>query len=100
MILLKIHICDFAYLHLLINYTMKKMTCEQLGGACSKEFHAVSFEEIAELSKKHGMEMFAQNEPRHLAAMSKMQELMKTPEALNQWLEIKRTEFNAQPDLT
>jgi len=34
------------------------MTCKQLGGACDKEFHANSFEEMADLSKKHGMEMF------------------------------------------
>ena len=32
---------------------MKAMTCKQLGGACEKVFHANSFEEIAEMSKKH-----------------------------------------------
>ena len=37
---------------------MKTMTCKQLGGACNKTFHANSFEEIADMSKKHGMEMF------------------------------------------
>ena len=37
---------------------MKTMTCNQLGGACEEQFHANSFEEIAEMSKKHGMEMF------------------------------------------
>lgn len=36
---------------------MKTMTCKQLGGACDKEFSANTFEEIAELSKQHGMEM-------------------------------------------
>jgi len=30
---------------------MKSMTCNQLGGACDKEFHAVTFEEMAEMSK-------------------------------------------------
>jgi len=34
------------------------MTCKQLGGACDVEFKADIFDEIAELSKKHGMEMF------------------------------------------
>ena len=33
------------------------MTCRQLGGACDLEFRAASFEEMAELSKQHGMEM-------------------------------------------
>ena len=37
---------------------MKTMTCRQLGGACELEFRANTFEEMAELSKKHGMEMF------------------------------------------
>ena len=37
---------------------MKSMTCNQLGDACEKAFHAETFEEIAEMSKQHGMEMF------------------------------------------
>ncbi len=36
---------------------MKTMTCEQLGGACDKEFHAKTFEDMAEMSKKHVHEM-------------------------------------------
>jgi hypothetical protein len=45
---------------------MKTMTCKQLGGACDKEFYANSFEEMADLSKKHGMEMF-QKVTRHIS---------------------------------
>ena len=37
---------------------MKTMTCNQLAGACDLEFHANTFEEIKEMSMKHGMEMF------------------------------------------
>ena len=37
---------------------MKTMTCKQLGGACDKEFNANTFDEIAEMSKMHGKEMF------------------------------------------
>jgi len=59
---------------------MKKMTCKQLGGACDLEFQANTFDEIAELSKKHGKEMFEKNDAAHLEAMHKMQELMKNPE--------------------
>lgn len=40
---------------------MKTMNCKQLGGACEKEFQADSFEEIAEMSKKHGIEMLKIN---------------------------------------
>lgn len=77
---------------------MKTMSCKQLGGACDKVFHADSFEEIAELSKQHGMEMFRKNDQAHLAAMNRMQELMQNPEAMNAWYEGKRKEFDALPD--
>ena len=74
---------------------MKTMTCRQLGGACEKEFTADSFEEIAVLSKKHGMEMFQNGDEEHLKAMGKMKELMQTPSAMKDWFEAKKKEFNA-----
>ncbi len=74
---------------------MKSMTCKQLGGACDQVFSANSFEEIAELSKKHGAEMFAKNDTAHLAAMNKMREMMHEPSTFNNWMESKRAEFNA-----
>jgi len=74
------------------------MTCRQLGGACDKEFQANSFEEIAELSKKHGMEMFQKGDQAHLNAMNEMKELMKNPDAMKDWFENKRKEFNALPE--
>ncbi|MEP7236909.1 MAG: hypothetical protein ABI685_03555 [Ferruginibacter sp.] len=77
---------------------MKTMTCKQLGGACGKEFHADSFEEMAELSKKHGMEMFQKNDADHLKAMNDMKELVKTPEAMKQWFDNKRKEFDSLPE--
>ena len=77
---------------------MKTMTCKQLGGACDKEFHASTFEEIAEMSKKHGMEMFQQNDDVHLKAMNEMQQLMQKPEAMSEWFESKRAEFEALPE--
>ena len=77
---------------------MKTMTCKQLGGACDKEFHANSFEEMADLSKKYGMEMFQKGDQAHLNAMNEMRELMKTPDAMKDWFENMRKEFNALPD--
>ena len=74
---------------------MKTMTCKQLGGACDLEFHADTFESMAEQSKKHAMEMFQKGDNPHLDAMNKMQELMKTPDAMKEWFENKRKEFNA-----
>ena len=79
---------------------MKTMTCNQLGGACECEFSADSFEEIAELSKQHGMEMFLKNDPAHLEAVSNMQILMQKPGAMTEWFEGKRKEFEALPDKT
>ncbi len=57
---------------------MKTMTCKQLGGACDKEFHANTFEEMAEMSKNHGMEMFQKGDEAHLKAMNEIQEMMKS----------------------
>jgi len=71
------------------------MTCKQLGGACDKAFHANSFEEIAEMSKKHGMEMFQQGDEEHLKAMNEMKDLMENPDAMKEWFETKRKEFDA-----
>lgn len=77
---------------------MKTMSCKQLGGACDKEFHADTFDEIAELSKAHGMEMYQKQDKDHLEAMNKIQELMKKPGAMDMWFESKRNEFNALPE--
>jgi len=62
---------------------MKTMKCNQLEGACNKEFRANTFDEIAEISKQHGMEMFKKKDEAHLKAMNKMQVLMQDPEAMN-----------------
>ncbi|MCO1333897.1 DUF1059 domain-containing protein [Microbulbifer sp. OS29] len=77
---------------------MKMMTCKQLGGACDLEFRASNFEEIAELSKKHGIEMYQKNDAQHVQAMKKMQSLMKDPEAMQLWFKSKKAEFEAFPD--
>ncbi len=63
------------------------MTCKQLGGACAKEFHANTFEEIADISKKTGMEMFQKGDAEHLQAMNEMKILMQKPDAMKAWFE-------------
>ena len=77
---------------------MKTMKCNQLGGACDKEFQANTFEEIAEMSKQHGMEMFQKNDEAHLKAMNDMQALMQDPKAMESWFENKRNEFESLPE--
>lgn len=77
---------------------MKTMTCKQLGGACDMEFSANTFEEIADLSKTHGMEMFQKKDSAHLKAMGEMQNLMKSPNGMQDWFENKRKEFASMPD--
>lgn len=76
---------------------MNTMTCKQLGGACDKEFHANSFDEISKMSKQHGMEMLQQKDDAHLKAMNEMQTLMQKPGAMKEWLEKKKNEFDALP---
>ena len=77
---------------------MKKMTCNQLGGACDKVFSAETFDKIAAMSKKHGMEMFVKRDAAHLKAIGKMRQLMKTPGAMKEWFESKRKEFEVLSD--
>lgn len=74
------------------------MTCKQLGGACDKEFHANTFEEMAEMSKKHAHEMYQKGDEKHLKTMNQMMNLMKNPKAMKEWFENKKKEFNALPE--
>jgi len=71
------------------------MTCRTLGGACDIAFTGERFEEIAEQSKQHAMEMFQKGDEAHIAAMREMQTLMQSPDAMQQWMEKKRREFEA-----
>jgi hypothetical protein len=77
---------------------MKKMTCKELGGACDLEFQANTFEEMAEISKKHGTEMFQSGDSIHLEAMNKMMPLMMDPNAMKEWMAEKEKQFNELPD--
>jgi len=74
---------------------MKKITCKQLGGACDKEFQANSFEEVVEMSKLHGMEMFQKQDPAHLKALAEIQALMQNPVAMQEWFANKKKEFES-----
>jgi hypothetical protein len=73
---------------------MKKMTCKQLGGACDLVFIGETFEELANQSKKHGVEMFQMGDVTHIEAMNELQKMMKTPEDFGNWFESKKEEFN------
>lgn len=74
------------------------MTCNQLAGACDKKFTANTFKEIAEMSKKHGMEMFQKGDAAHIQKMNEMMELMKDPDAMNKWFADKKKEFDSLPE--
>ena len=75
------------------------MTCKQLGGACNLEFNAETFEEIAELSKAHGMAMYQKQDAAHMQAMGEMQQLMQSPEAMQQWFSERQKEFETGIDI-
>ncbi len=74
---------------------MKTMSCKQLGGACDMQFHADSFEEMAEQSKNHGTEMLVAGDEAHLAAMNEMKALMNDPNAMSDWFQEKRELFES-----
>jgi GTP1/Obg family GTP-binding protein len=74
------------------------MTCKQLGGACSKKFQAQTFEEMAEMSKKHAMEVANKGDKAHIEKMKEMKDLMNTPGAMKEWFEKVQNEFDALPE--
>ena len=78
---------------------MKIMTCEQLGGpgTCGVKFHANTFEEMANLSKQHGMEMFQKGDEDHIKVMKKMKE-MNNPESMKNYMESKEKLFDSLPE--
>lgn len=80
---------------------MKKMTCKQMGGpdSCEKELQANTFEEMAELSKQHGMEMFQAKDEAHLKIMQEMKELMNEPGAMQKYMDEKRKAFDEAPEI-
>ena len=77
---------------------MKTMTCKQMGGACDETFTAETFEEMAELSKAHGMEMMQKQDADHLKIMSEMKAIMNKPGAIEEYMAEKRKAFDAAPD--
>jgi hypothetical protein len=44
------------------------------------------------------MEMFQKQDAAHIQAMGEMQELMQSPEAMQQWFNNKRKEFEELPE--
>ena len=75
---------------------MKTMTCKDLAGACDAEFHAETFDAMAEMSKNHAMEMA--EDQAHIEAMEKMTELMSDTEAMKEWFETARKTFDSLPE--
>lgn len=73
------------------------MTCKQLAGACDLEFHAETFDEMVEMSKKHGMEMAEKGDAAHLKVMEEMKEGMNDPEAVKEWMGKFQKEFDILP---
>ena len=74
---------------------MKIMTCRQLGGPCDQEFHAETFDEMVKKSQQHGIEMAEKGDEEHIKVMEKMREGMNDPEAMKEWVEKVRKEFEA-----
>jgi len=75
---------------------MKMMRCNELGGACDKEFFGDTFEEIAKQSKEHGIEMINLGDKEHINAMEKMGELMGDSKNLDEWMNEKKNIFDSR----
>ena len=78
---------------------MKKMTCMQLGGACEEVFVAETFDEIAKLSREHGMKVINASDEAHPEAAQKMRSLMSDGNTMQVWMDEKKAEFESAPDI-
>ena len=47
---------------------------------------------------KHAREMVQQGDAAHIEAMNDMRNIMTSPEAINTWMDEKRTAFNSLPN--
>lgn len=74
---------------------MKTMTCKQLGGACDIMFQAETFQEIAELSLRHNIEMQQEGDEAHIKAIAIMKAVMQNAVTMKQWFDEKNEEFDA-----
>ena len=77
---------------------MRAMTCKQLNGACDKEFHANTFEEMAQLSKQHGMEMYQKGDKNHIKKMNEMMDIMKDSKKMKKCMDNMRKDFDESPE--
>tara|TARA_B110001452_G_scaffold260196_1_gene257432 strand:- start:907 stop:1146 length:240 start_codon:yes stop_codon:yes gene_type:complete len=78
---------------------MKQMTCEQFGGGCNLVFTASTFDEMAAKAQLHAMEMFQTQDEAHLKVIQKMQEMMQSPGAIQQWFSEMRAQYDALSDI-
>lgn len=74
---------------------MKTMTCKEMGGACDATFQAETFEDMAILSKEHGMAMFQAQDQAHLKVRGEVMTLMQAPQAFSDWMNSKRKLFDS-----
>ncbi|MFQ5493588.1 MAG: DUF1059 domain-containing protein [Candidatus Dojkabacteria bacterium] len=75
---------------------MKKLTCNDLGGACDHILSGETFEEIGEASKAHAMEMVKKGDEPHMVAMEAMKNA--TPEEQQTMMAEYKRNFDAAPD--
>jgi arginine/lysine/ornithine decarboxylase len=54
---------------------------------------------MAQMSQKQGKEMFQRGDTAHLEAMNAMRALMQSADGMAKWMESKRNEFEAKPDV-
>ena len=74
------------------------MYCKQLGGPCNKEFHANTFEEMVEMSKNHGMEMYKKGDEEHIKVMKEMSVHMNDTDAMEKYMRSKQKVFDSLPE--
>lgn len=77
---------------------MKTMTCKQLGGPCSLEFHRNTADEVIKDQDAHLKDMVAKGDQAHQEALKEMQGRWKNPISGMGWYLKMKKDFAALSD--
>jgi len=77
---------------------MKTMTCKQMGGPCSMEFHGNSADEVIKAQDKHLKDVVAAGDKEHEDALKAMQARWKNPIKGMGWYMQTKKDFAALPE--
>jgi len=79
-------------------FTLKTMTCQQLGGPCDFSHHGTTADEVIKAQDRHLKEMVASGDVIHESAAKDMKARWKNPIKGMGWYKKAKSDFSQLPD--